>query len=107
MSVSAQLISREVEDRILREAAPRLSLFLFEQERNVRYAGSLADDFIRGYLDGSEGAALERAVDHHGLRFATKALAAFAYGWCRGRADMLGQRPLYARVDNWLARRSH
>jgi hypothetical protein len=104
--VSAQPIPRETENLILREAASRLSLFLFQQERRVRYTGSLAEAFVRGYLDGSEGAALERAVDHHGLRFATKPLAAFAYGWCRGRADLLGYKPTYAAVESWLARRA-
>jgi hypothetical protein len=93
------------QDRILREAAARLSLLLFEQEREVAYRGRLADAFISGYLDGSEGAALDRAVDHHSLRLGTKRLAAFAYGWCRGHADLKGHRPTYDRVEQWLSRR--
>jgi hypothetical protein len=104
--VSAEPISREAEDRILSEAAARLSLVLFQQERDLWYTGALAEAFVRGYVDGKEGAALERAVDHHGLRFATGSLAAFAYGWCRGRADLLGHKPTYAHVESWLARRA-
>jgi hypothetical protein len=94
------------EQRILREAPARLSLFLFERERDVAYPPALADDFIRGYLDGIAGAALERAVEHHELEFGPTRLSAFAFGWCRGRADLLGHRPTYRRVEQWLSRRA-
>jgi hypothetical protein len=103
--VIVERLPHEDEARILREAAPRLSLFLFEQERELAYTPPLADAFIRGYLDGFEGAALERAVEHQGVRFGTKRLAAFAYGWCRGRADLHGHRPTYEAVETWLKRR--
>jgi hypothetical protein len=91
------------EEQILREAAARLSLHRFEEERGLEYSPTLAGDFVRGYLDGAEGAALERAAGHKSLD--GERLAAFAYGWCRGSADLQGHRPLYDRVEEWLSRR--
>jgi len=95
----------EQESRILREAAARLSLYRFEQERDVAYEQELADDFIGGYVDGVAGAALERAVDHRGRLLQGERLSAFAFGWCRGQADLLGRRPVYEHVERWLSRR--
>ena len=91
-------------DRILREAAARLSLHRFEQERGVAYSGPLGDMFVAGYIDGAAGAALERAVAHREV--ANERLAAFTYGWCRGHADLGGHRPAYRPVERWLSRRS-
>ena len=102
-AVSASLSPTEHE-RILREAAARLSLHRFEEERALGYLGPLADTFVAGYLDGAAGAALERAVAHRGV--GDERLAAFTYGWCRGRADLGGHRPSYGQVERWLSRRS-
>jgi hypothetical protein len=93
------------EDRILGEAAARLSLHRFEQERDVRLEAALADRFVSGYRDGFEGAALERAVGHQRTRLHGEELAAFAFGWCRGNADLRGHCPTYRRVEQWLSRR--
>jgi len=93
----------ELDDRILREAPARLSLHRFEEERGLAHPPAEADAFVLGYLDGARGAALERAVDRR--RPERELLAAFAYGWCRGNADLQGHKPRYDRVDAWLARR--
>jgi hypothetical protein len=95
----------EQEARILREAAARLSLLRFEQERAVVYEPALADQFICGYVDGAEGAALERAVAHRGDLLGRDGLTAFAFGWCRGQADLNRRRPVYEHVERWLSRR--
>src|SRR5438270_693974 len=92
-------------ERILREAPARLSLHNFEQERHVLYPPRRAERFIDGYQDGVEGAALERAVAHRHPRLEGEGLAAFAFGWCRGQADLLGHRPRYERIEEWLSRR--
>jgi hypothetical protein len=92
-------------ERILRDAPARLSLLRFEQEAGVVYAAAAADAFVAGYVDGTRGAALERAVAHRGRGWAVGWLEAFAYGWCRGRADLLGHRPSYSPAEAWLARR--
>jgi hypothetical protein len=92
-------------ERILQEAAARLSLHRFEAERERRFGPELADEFVRGYLDGSDGAALERAVAHRGGHLQGERLSAFAFGWCRGQADLLGRRPVYEHVEHWLSRR--
>jgi hypothetical protein len=93
------------QERILDEAAARLSLLRFEEEALVSYPPAAAEAFVRGYRDGERGAALERAVEHHRLRCGDERLAAFAYGWCRGRADLLGHRPVYVGTESWLSRR--
>ena len=59
-----------------------------------------------GYVDGNAGAALERAVDHHGLGSAGDRLAAFVYGWCRGYAEIRGYRPLYYVAERWLSKQT-
>ena len=97
--------SPDEHERILREAAARLSLHRFRLERDVAYEDGLADEFIGGYLDGARGAALERAVEHRGGHLQGERLAAFAFGWCRGQADLNGRRPVYEHVERWLARR--
>ena len=94
----------EQEQRILREAAARLSLHRFQLEREFVYPDDLADEFVEGYVDGAAGAALERAVEHRGIAPGGR-LSAFAFGWCRGHADLLGHRPVYSHVERWLARR--
>jgi hypothetical protein len=100
-------VSRPARDegRVLREASARLSLHRFEREREVVYADGLADDFIGGYVDGAEGAALERAVAHRGRLLQGDHLSAFAFGCCRGHADLNGRRPVYEHVERWLSRR--
>jgi len=97
--------AREEQRRILREAPARLSLHRFEEERDVVYAQELRDDFVAGYVDGAAGAALERAVDHRSTTLQGERLRAFAFGWCRGHADLLGHRPVYEHVERWLSRR--
>ena len=104
--MSAPTPSPPEHERILREAAARLSLVRFEEERDLSYPREAADAFVRGYLDGAAGAALERAVAHRGISAAGEDLAAFTYGWCRGRADLAGHRPAYEHVERWLSRRS-
>jgi len=93
------------QERLLRDAAARLSLHRFEEERGLAYGPDLADDFVHGYLDGARGAALERAAAHRGSALRGERLAAFAFGWCRGHADLLGHRPVYEHVERWLSRR--
>jgi hypothetical protein len=95
----------EEQERVLREAPARLSLYRFAAERDVAYPEELADEFVHGYLDGARGAALERAVAHQGPTLCGKRLTAFAFGWCRGQADLLGRRPVYGPVERWLSRR--
>jgi hypothetical protein len=95
----------ERQDRVLREAPARLSLHRFERERGPLGATGLADLFVLGYLDGAEGAALDRAVGHQAREFDAEQLAAFAYGWCRGHADLRRHRPSYRQIERWLSRR--
>jgi len=90
---------------VLREAAARLSLHRFEAERGLVYPAEVAEQFVLGYIDGIRGAALERATRHRGPALGGERLAAFAFGWCRGHADLLGHRPVYAHVERWLSRR--
>jgi hypothetical protein len=97
--------SRDETERILREAPARLSLHRFEEERAILYPPVLADRFVEGYVDGVRGAALERAVEHRQPRPEGEALAAFAFGWCRGHADLNGYTPRYDRIEEWLSRR--
>ncbi len=92
-------------ERVLREAAARLSLHRFEEERGLSYRPELAAEFVDGYLDGASGAALERAARHRGSALRGEHLSAFAFGWCRGHADLLRHRPVYGRVERWLSRR--
>ncbi|HWB21700.1 MAG TPA: hypothetical protein VG652_02295 [Gaiellaceae bacterium] len=93
------------EAEIIREAPARFSLYYFAQERSFVGGLGLGDDFVAGYLDGSAGAALELSVARRELWSGGERLAAFAFGWSWGRADLLGHRPCAGQIERWLAGR--